>query len=1091
MKTKILVLVVALIAAAALHPAYAGDILQPADGSALAFEADIGVANIVNTNDTTKVFWSSIPDANASGGTALYANTSNNVPPFTGGINGSGGPQFNRPNSFVTYSLGFSQAGTYYVYYRWRADEAVVTANSDASQANSFWFGNAFGEFITPGDTTSFLTAAANGVSSPSSLAWQWQAETAPFTVDMPGTYVFTICDREWGVILDRIVFSAEVGLTGAQLDATPNSLTDVIPQNPGDSYIAFEADRLAGAGAAYDNTNDMSKVFWSSIPDANASGGTALYANTSNNVPPFTGGINGSGGPQFNRPNSFVAYSLGFNQAGTYYVYYRWRADESVITANSDASQANSFWFGNAFGEFITPGDTTSFLTAAANGVSSPSSLAWQWQAESTPFTVDNPGTNVFTICDREWGVLLDRIVFSTDPALTGAQLDGLANSGGLASAPTIKQASGAWGNQAAVITFSDNVNSASVVPGNFTINGGVTVSAASVGPGANQVTLTTSAQTQAAVLSITINNVTSAVTGLPVSPGSTVNFTAWQLANGWSLEQIYFAIGSSALDIATLPSYINQTPNAVIWVKGFQNDHYPDGLFSAQINTIFTPTSSGDYSFYGNADDDASLFYSTDVSAAVLGNYANLPNLMNLISFGNFGAAVGPVPPFAVDGYFPQTVTLTAGTPYTLEGLLRQNQNDAYFKIALDSSTSATPPEQLPVLGGNRIQAWVDPSQGNVTFTQQPSPTSAPSGSRAKFTVKATSAQSPLYYQWRSNGVDIVGANRATYITPLLSASYNGAVYSVVVSVAGKDTPSAGAGLTVTAGGQPALVPYLGINFAGHDFQHVPGALTPYDVAGVVPQANWNNLYNFFFDTAPGTGGDLVDAQGLTNGVTLYCSGTGNSIGGTKAVGSADSILFQGYMHGSSNVLDFTISGVTNGTYNVLVYSIGFSFNATYQERFDLTSSSGATYPTYYGQGQVGPTYVQNPNFVRMTSTTPGNYTPGNYVQFDNVKVTAGDVLELIIAPESPQAEGNLLPAISAIQLIQVMPALAITRNGGNINIAWSDAAAGFLLESRAGLTTGTWSVVPSAPNPIAVAGSINVPATGPSTFYRLRKP
>ena len=140
------------------NPTRAGTILQPADGSAVAFEADIGLANIQNTADTTKVSWISTNDPTASGGTALYEYTTN-TPPWEGGINGANGPQFGRPNSFVTYNINFSQAGTYYAYYRWRANPAVVAAVSDNSQGNSFFVANTFGTFTTPGVTSPFSVA--------------------------------------------------------------------------------------------------------------------------------------------------------------------------------------------------------------------------------------------------------------------------------------------------------------------------------------------------------------------------------------------------------------------------------------------------------------------------------------------------------------------------------------------------------------------------------------------------------------------------------------------------------------------------------------------------------------------------------------------------------------------------------------------------------------------------------------------------------------------------------------------------------------------------------------------------------------------
>jgi hypothetical protein len=1090
MKLNLILVAASLAALANINLARAQTILQPADGSAVAFEADIGTASIFNTADTTKASWISAADANASGGTALYANTTN-VPPYANGINGAGGPQFGRPNSFITYNIQFSQPGTYYLYYRWRANPAVVAANSDNSQGNSAYLPSTFGSFVTPGSAANFFTAAANGVAAPASTSYQWTTEATTYTVAAAGAQVFTIGDREWGIFLDRIVLSTNSTLTAAQLDATPNVLTSVIPQGLNDNYLAFEADRPAGAGATYLNTADTTKVAWVSATDASASGGTALYANTTN-VPPYPNGINGAGGPQFGRPNSFVTYDLNFSQAGTYNLYYRWRANPAVVAANSDNSQANSAYLPNTLGTFTTPGNSSSLFTAAANGVAAPPSTTYQWTTEATTYSVGAPGPQVFSLADREWGFFLDRIVLSTTAGLTGSQLDGLANSGGLATPPKLKQVTGAWGNTSVVVTFSDSVNPSTVWATNFTLNGGVTVTGASVNPGKpSAVTLTTSAQPQGTALVLTVKNVASAVTGLPVAAGSTANFTSWRLASGWALEEVYYGGGGSALGITNVASYTNNSPDATYWVKGLQADHFPDGnVISVRVTTILTPTNTDTYSLYGVADDDAALFYSSNTTASVLGRYDLVPDLAFLTGFSSLPASAPPL--FSATGPFPLNLSLSAGSNYVIQALLNQVVQDMYVKIGLDSSSSSADPSTLPALGGNLISVWVNPDLGNVTISQQPTNTTGSTHSRATFTVKATSdsGQSPLFYQWRSNGVNIAGANLRTYITPLLDSSYNGTVYSVVVSVAGKDTVSSNATLTVVPGVTPAVAPYVGISFAGGDYQVVPSALGARDVAGVIRQGNWNNLYGGNYDgTTYGLGGSLVDANGITNGVSLVGFASATYITGTKINGDADGILLQGYSDGVGTASSYELDGVANGTYNVLVYSVGFSFNATYEEAFDLTSSAGSSFPTYHVKAQTGADYNAHPGFVRMASTNPGARDLGNYVQFDNVSVGTGDTLTITATPESPLA--TEIPAINAIQLVRVMPGLSISLSGTTVTISWPYAAYGFTLESSPTLgPSAVWSPVGAAPNQITGAGSISVSTAGPPRFYRLRK-
>ena len=97
-----------------------------------------------------------------------------------------------------------------------------------------------------------------------------------------------------------------------------------------------------------------------------------------------------------------------------------------------------------------------------------------------------------------------------------------------------------------------------------------------------------------------------------------------------------------------------------------------------------------------------------------------------------------------------------------------------------------------------------------GAASSTTSPSITTPPSGQTASvggtatFTVVATGS-TPLSYQWLKGGVPITGATSATYTTPAVAMTDDGAMYSVQVSnSAGKITSSA-AKLTVTVGPVP----------------------------------------------------------------------------------------------------------------------------------------------------------------------------------------------------------------------------------------------------------------------------------------------
>jgi len=69
---------------------------------------------------------------------------------------------------------------------------------------------------------------------------------------------------------------------------------------------------------------------------------------------------------------------------------------------------------------------------------------------------------------------------------------------------------------------------------------------------------------------------------------------------------------------------------------------------------------------------------------------------------------------------------------------------------------------------------------------------------GGTAKFSVTATGT-APLSYQWRKNGVNIVGATSSSYTIPPATAQDDGSLFSVVVSNTAGSVTSVNAKLTV----------------------------------------------------------------------------------------------------------------------------------------------------------------------------------------------------------------------------------------------------------------------------------------------------
>ncbi|MGZ8939303.1 MAG: Ig-like domain-containing protein, partial [Limisphaerales bacterium] len=834
---------------------YGATILQSAGSDSVSFEAETP-SPIINGSPA---FWVVTNDAAASGGKVLYINgTTDNAL---------------APHSFVQYQIKFATPGTYNLYYRWKADAARTVA--DQFTANSTLIPNTFGAFSTAGSAgaANYHTGISNGTQAPANNVFDWSREpdgTTTYTVSAADVaagvpLVLSIGTREAGFVVDRwVLTTATEVLSDATLDAVQNSETSVVNQGASENHVAFEAETK---GTIINGT----PAFWTVTNDAPASAGAVLYI----------------GGTTDNAlaPHSFVQYQIKFTQPGTYHLYYRYKADPARTVA--DQFTANSTLIPNTFGNFRTSGPSglADFHTSASNGSQAPANNVYDWQREadgSTTFVVSAEDVAagvplIFSVGTREAGFMLDRWVFSPEGALTDAALDALPNSGAAAVLPELVRATGSAALNQVTVIFNRPLNPGTVAAGDFSVNG-LSVNTATVdADDARRVYLTTTAQTQGTTYTVTVNGV-SDTSGNAIAANSTINFTGWKLVEGWATTEIYQSItGSTVEDLKSSPAFLARTPDEVRWVKGFQLNNDPRAPnMGARITAFFQPPGNGAYNFYVNNDNEAELLLSTDQTEA------------NLQSLGLFPLS----PPAFDDVTFAASPSLNSGQRYLLEGLVKSDGGDVYMNVAAQPATSPTPGSTLPVLGWNRMSTFVNPDLGIVTFTQQPANAVSTVGSRATFTVKASASEAPLYYQWKVNGADIPGATRPSFTTPVLAGTDSGKVYSVVVSVAGKDTASANATLIVNAGEPSNLQPYIGINFVGGG-DNLPGRLTAVDVAGVVQQENWNNLAGSQFEAV-----SLTDAAGSATPVTLSAAATEHWYSGTLGAGSADGVMLQGFL-------------------------------------------------------------------------------------------------------------------------------------------------------------------------------------------------
>ena len=118
--------------------------------------------------------------------------------------------------------------------------------------------------------------------------------------------------------------------------------------------------------------------------------------------------------------------------------------------------------------------------------------------------------------------------------------------------------------------------------------------------------------------------------------------------------------------------------------------------------------------------------------------------------------------------------------------------SDNGATFRVVV-SNTAGTITSVAATLTVNA--AAVAPA-----ITSQPATQTVTAGQMASFAVVATGT-APLTYQWQKSGVNIAGANSASYTTPATTTSDNGATFRVVVSNTAGTVISAAATLMVNA--------------------------------------------------------------------------------------------------------------------------------------------------------------------------------------------------------------------------------------------------------------------------------------------------
>jgi uncharacterized repeat protein (TIGR01451 family) len=318
-----------------------------------------------------------------------------------------------------------------------------------------------------------------------------------------------------------------------------------------------------------------------------------------------------------------------------------------------------------------------------------------------------------------------------------------------------------------------------------NYRLGGGLSVLKATLQPDGTNVALTTSLQASGQSYSLTISGVTDRAAAHNALTTTTA-FNAWIYCRGFVNSDLFAGIGGGAIsDLTNNPAFPDSyasSANLVSLERGNIGDNY-----GQRLSAWLLPPTTGYYTFFIASDDQALLSLSPDEDPSHLTPIASVPWATGWRNY------------FAHGGQTSLPVWLQAGRKYYVEALQKEGGGDDYVNVAWQMPGQSAPAAGAPPVPGACLATAADPVGVSLAVTD-PANAVVPESALATFVVAVTTSASQVFYQWQRNGVDITGANSATYTTPRLLRAESGAQYQCYVSVPGAFLITKAATVTVT---------------------------------------------------------------------------------------------------------------------------------------------------------------------------------------------------------------------------------------------------------------------------------------------------
>jgi hypothetical protein len=424
--------------------------------------------------------------------------------------------------------------------------------------------------------------------------------------------------------------------------------------------------------------------------------------------------------------------------------------------------------------------------------------------------------------------------------------------------TAPVVSQVFGTETLNQIVVRYSERVTAATAgITGAYGVTGGLVINAVALQANGTDVILTTTPQTPGTQYTVQVTGVRDvSVAGNLIAPNPTTKqFTAWQLVSGWVKRSSWFSnAGGGAGTITNNPSRY-ASPELVDYMRTFETVDSPstdraNGGFGREIENwswqldgyLQVPT-SGDYTFAVSADDNSSVWLSTDSSPANLRLICAEPEWNGFRDFNggdrrNGGGSTFPGRTRVNWTRYPQltgsegslgtNIPLVAGVKYYMRAFTFDGCCGDHVSVALTASG-------LPAIDNNANaiipQSWMyqyATPDNTVTFTQQPpAGRTVIDGQQTTLTIAATPSMIGLYpsgsspdgavqtwakYQWQysddggTTWTDVPsglagqsGRQTASYTTTYLTLTQQGRQYRCAVEVPGKVSYSSVSTMTI----------------------------------------------------------------------------------------------------------------------------------------------------------------------------------------------------------------------------------------------------------------------------------------------------